>query len=219
MKHSFERSKPISGDTRTSIIEAAEVLFAREGYDGTSLRAITEEAGANLAAVNYHFGSKENLLIEILDRIVGPLNDQRLKLLDDIEMTGPGSTKEILTAFLLPDLHSIEKLRARDPALTRFVARMYTEGTELMSRVMGRQFAETQKRFYQAFGAALPQLDEDDIEWRLHCIVGIVIYLFATADSPGLPDLLGDDLDGNLERLLEVALPIMTAPTGGDGID
>jgi AcrR family transcriptional regulator len=207
----------MSSATKTNIIRAAEVLFARDGYQGTSLRAITEQAGANVAAVNYHFGSKENLLIEILDRIVGPLNRQRLELLDEVEAKGveakgPERIRDILTAFLLPDLHSIEDLRARDPALTRFVARMYTEGTELMGRIMGRQFAETHKRFYQAFEAALPHLDQEDIEWRLHCIVGIVVYLFATADGAGTPNLLGNHVDENLDRLLEVALPIMTAP-------
>lgn len=201
-------------DTRERIIRAAEVLFAQHGYEGTSLRKITDEAGVNIAGVNYHFGSKEGLLIEILDRVVAPLNEERLELLDELEAQGGLDVRRILTAFLLPDLRSIQRLRARDPALTRFVSRMYSEGSELMGRVMGRQFAETQRRFYKAFADVLPERTQQEIAWRLHCIVGIVVYLFASAGGPGLPQMVGEDIDRDLQRLLEVTVPIMTAPAG-----
>ncbi|MCZ6663464.1 MAG: TetR family transcriptional regulator, partial [Actinobacteria bacterium] len=75
-------------ETKERIVRAAEILFAKEGYAGTSLRQITESAGVNIAAVNYHFGSKENLLIEILDRVVGPINAERLLLLDEAQAEG-----------------------------------------------------------------------------------------------------------------------------------
>lgn len=199
-------------DTRAQILEAAEVLFARDGYANTSLRQITEVAGANVAAVNYHFGSKENLLVEILDRIIAPITEERLRLLDDMESAGSPGVDDLLTAFLLPDLHVISELKRRDPALPHFVSRMYTEGSDLMAEVMGRQFAEAQRRFYAAFHEALPNLPEDEIAWRLHCIVGIVIYLFAAVETPGIPRMLGDDVDGDLRRLLAVTAPLMCAP-------
>lgn len=199
-------------DTRERIVKAAEVLFASEGFEATSLRAITRRAGVNLAAVNYHFGSKENLLIEILDRIVGPINAERLALLDEIETGKSPDTKSLLTAFLLPDLEVLAELCTRDPALPRFVARMYTEGSELMGQIMGRQFAETQGRFYAAFARALPDLAAEEIAWRLFCVVGIVVYLFAGVQSPGMPEMLGPHIDENLQRLLAVTVPIMTAP-------
>lgn len=200
--------------TREQILQAAESLFARAGYANTSLRQITDAAGANIAAVNYHFSSKENLLIEILDRIVVPLNDARLELLDDLEAEGTPSAEQILTAFLLPDLQLIQKLRARDPALPRFVSRMYSEASDLMSRVIGRQFAVTQERFYDAFSRALPHLSSEDIAWRLHCVVGIVLYLFASVEAPGMSPMVTDDLARDLGRLLDATVPLMTAPAG-----
>ncbi len=200
--------------TKHQIIRAAESLFARQGYSGTSLREITEVAGVNIAAVNYHFGSKEKLLVEILDDIVVPITSRRTELLDEITPADRGA-RDLLAAFLRPDLEVIEKLRERDPQLPRFVARMYTEGSDLMMRVAGRQFADNSDRFIAEFERALPELPRAEIVWRLHCIVGIVVFLFVGAEGPDGERLLGDDIDKNLGRLLNVTVPLMTARAEG----
>lgn len=203
----------MSTATRDRIVATAEVLFATKGYAATTTREITAAADVNIAAVNYHFGSKENLLAEILDGIVVPLNAERLVLLDAAEADGATpDVRQVLTAFLLPDLHAIAQLRGRHADLPRFVSRMYSESSEMMARLVGRQFADTQKRFYAAFAAALPDLDAEAIAWRLHAIVGIVLYLFAGVEVPGHGQMLGSDTDANLRRLLEVTVPLMTAP-------
>ena len=198
--------------TKEDILRTAEVLFARQGYAETSLRQITDEAGVNVAAVNYHFRTKENLLVEILDRIVAPLNSSRLELLDEYESYGTPDVEQVLTAFLQPDLVLIQELRSRDPDLPRFVSRMYSEASELMTRVVGRQFAEVQDRFHTALGRAVPTASRADIAWRLHCIVGIVLYLFASVRPPGSPPMVGEDIESDLRRLLEVTVPVMVSP-------
>lgn len=202
----------MSERTRERIVRAAEVLFARDGYAAASLRQITDIAGVNIAAVNYHFGSKENLLTEILDRVVGPINAERLDLLDRAQAVGIPDVNEVLTAFLLPDLNVLHELRARDRELPRFVSRMYTEGSGLMEQVMGRQFAETQRRFYTAFQTALPDLGAEEIGWRLGSVVGIIVYLFAGVEVSGMASMIGPDPEENLTRLLSVTVPVMTAP-------
>lgn len=202
-------------DTRERLLEAAERLFARNGYAGTSLRQVTRAADANIAAVNYHFGSKEQLLTAVLDRVVGGINAERLELLDAAEAAaapGPVSVEDVLIAFLLPDLHTLEALRARDPLLPRFVTRMYTEGSELMAEMMGRQFTDVQERFYAALAAALPELELDELAWRLRLVVGIVLYMFSEVEAPGVPPMV-TDAEPTLERLLAVVVPMMTAPT------
>src|SRR3546814_17821279 len=73
-----------SSSTREAILDTAETLFAQQGHDGTSMRQITSEAGVNLAAVNYHFGSKEALVQAVLKRRLAILNQERLRLLDDL---------------------------------------------------------------------------------------------------------------------------------------
>lgn len=202
----------MSEPTRERIITAAELLFARQGYAATSVREITEAAGVNIAAVNYHFGSKENLLVEILDRIVTPLNAQRLELLDQLEAQETPGVQDLLAAFLLPDLRVLDELRSRDPDLPRFVSRMYSEGSQFMTQVMGQQFAGIQDRFLVAFQNALPHLSPDEIGWRLHCVVGIVLYLFAGVEVPGIGPMVGPNLEQNLARLLNVTTPMMSAP-------
>lgn len=200
--------------TKDRIIEAAEILFALNGYDGTSLRDITERASVNVAAVNYHFGSKEKLLIELLDRIIAPINTERLEMLEEASTDGPPDLEQILTAFLLPDLTSLNRLRARNPDLPRFVSRMYSEASPLMGKIVGRQFAEISERFGEAFARALPELSPAEISFRLSCIVGIVVYLFAGVEAPGVAPLATGDVNTDLARLLAVTRSIMTAPVG-----
>lgn len=195
--------------TRERIIEAAEVLFAADGYEGTSLREITERAGVNVAAVNYHFGSKERLLAALLDRIISPINEERLELL---AATTSHDIDSVLTAFLIPDLNAIEELRKRSEELPRFVSRMYSENSAFMHRVIGAQFAEVGRQFGMAFANALPGLDEAGISFRLSCVVGIVVYMFAGVEAPGMAPIVTGSTESDLTRLLSVTRSIMTAP-------
>jgi AcrR family transcriptional regulator len=77
-----------SVDTRERILDAAERLFMAHGYEGTSMRQITGEA-VNLAAVNYHFGSKESLMQEVFRRRLDWLNEERMRVLDEMEPRQP----------------------------------------------------------------------------------------------------------------------------------
>jgi AcrR family transcriptional regulator len=96
-------------DTKEKILDAAEYLFARDGYRGTSLRAITGKAGVNLAAVNYHFGSKKILVEEVIKRRIVPLNNIRKKRLEEIREASVQKKKKpdiraVLAAFIEPTL-------------------------------------------------------------------------------------------------------------------
>jgi len=96
-------------DTKTRILDAAEYLFARHGYDATSLRQITGRAKVNLAAVNYHFGSKKELVKAVIARRLLPLNKLREERLDEVERAlasgGKVGSREILRAFIEPTVH------------------------------------------------------------------------------------------------------------------
>src|SRR5712691_4942148 len=96
-----------SADTKTRILDAAEQLFMEHGFEATSLRSLTAAAGANLAAVHYHFGSKEELFQAVLTRRLDPMNAERIELLERVEResTGrPPSCEKILFAMLIPAL-------------------------------------------------------------------------------------------------------------------
>src|SRR5260370_15678195 len=115
-------------DTASSIIDAAQRLFIRDGTEASSLRAVTREAGVNVAAIHYYFGSRDELLRAVLDRIIKPLNARRLALLNQSLAAHHGRpipVEEILRAFLLPDLALIETLRDRGIDIAHFAARAY----------------------------------------------------------------------------------------------
>ncbi len=81
----MQTSEPPERGTKAAILDAAERLFALNGFEATSVRTITAEAGANLGAVNYHFGAKDGLILAVLKRIFQPVNERRLRLLDEFE--------------------------------------------------------------------------------------------------------------------------------------
>src|SRR3954466_315489 len=106
-------SLDISPDTKTRILDAAESLFMEHGFEATSPRQLTATAGVNLAAVNYHFGSKEELFQAVLTRRLDPMNQKRMALLTDLERVhapDPVPCERILAALFIPALEL-----ARDP--------------------------------------------------------------------------------------------------------
>src|SRR6476659_7818141 len=117
MKMETSRARPASaappvdpsaaGATKARILDAAEMLFMEHGFEATSLRAITAAAAVNLAAVNYHFGSKEELFQSVLPRRLDPMNQRRLELLTRFEAEAapkPLPCDRILSALLIPAL-------------------------------------------------------------------------------------------------------------------
>jgi AcrR family transcriptional regulator len=200
-------------DTEQRILDAAEGLFAQHGFTGTSLRMITTRAGVNLAAVNYHFGSKEALLRATLDRIVGPVNRERLAMLERAEAAAgerPPSVEAVLEAFLAPDLRMMRDMGDRGALLMRFLGRSQTEPTELVQRLVRAQFMDLGQRFLRALCRALPQLPEEELYWRLHCVVGVIGYLMADTASLGMLDR--SDVDGTVARLVAFLAPAVAAP-------
>jgi AcrR family transcriptional regulator len=162
-------------DTKLKILDTAEHLFGSQGYDATSLRQIINEAGVNLAAIHYHFGSKEELLAEMIARRAGPVNQKRLALLDEVEAEAaatarPPAIEKVLEAFLMP----MSEAADRNPQFVRVMGRVYTEG--MMATVLQKHFKEVIARFLVAMRKALPGLPEDEFLWRMHFMTGAMAH-------------------------------------------
>jgi AcrR family transcriptional regulator len=165
-------------ETHNKILDTAERLFGDQGYDATSLRQIIAEAGVNLAAVHYHFGSKEELLEHLVTRKAGPVNQERLALLDRYEAEAGGEPiplEKLLGAFLTPPFIRIKS----SPEFFKLMGRMYAEG--LMPAIAEKHFHNVKSRFTTAFGRALPNLSEQEVAIRLQFLVGAMSHtmLFA----------------------------------------
>ena len=206
--------------TRDALLDAAETLFARHGVDATSLRRITGEAGANLASVNYHFGSKEGLVRAVLSRRLGPLNRERIERLDRClaEAEGPPPVAGIVRAFAEPPL----EMMRREPAghdFARLVMRTFTEPEPRLRGAVMEQFAEVVERFTDALGRALPHLPPAEIHWRFHFVVGAMVHTLGLGFllerfSGGICD--PSDVEGTLDRL--VAFAVGGLEQGSSGI-
>jgi AcrR family transcriptional regulator len=200
--------------TKSRILDAAEALFMEHGFEATSLRAITATAGVNLAAVNYHFGSKEELFQAVLTRRLDPMNQERLDLLTRLEhqfAPDPVPCDRILAAMFIPAL-----ALARDPQrgganFLRVLGRAYADPAPFIRRFLSEQYALMIARFKAAFGRALPELPKKELSWRLHFIMGALSYTLAGTDVLKLIAELAPSEPGNDEVLLHRLAPFLLA--------
>jgi AcrR family transcriptional regulator len=200
------------------ILDTAEQHFALHGFSGTSLRAITRDAQVNVAAIHYHYGSKERLLQATMERIVAPVNAQRLRLLDEALAAADGapSVEAILSAFLCPDLLMIRDLGERGMMIARFSGRSATEPGDVVVRVIRGLFGDLGDRFIDAFALAVPGVPRAELAWRLRCVVAIITYLLANTGG-GLSLLDLDDIEGTAERLVAFLAPAIRSPVAAAG--
>jgi NodT family efflux transporter outer membrane factor (OMF) lipoprotein len=208
-----------ASDTRTRILDAAESLIAGNGFRNVSLRQITGAAEVNIAAVNYHFGSREGLIGQVLARVIRPINQQRLHLLDLAEERhrGPVPLEEILEALHRPVVAEMQKSPHQTPVYLRLAGRCLSEPPEHFSETLVELFREVIARFMAATKASLPHLDGASIFWRMHFSVGTMIYALTHEDrlplfSDGIVE--ATDPEDTLRRLIEFTAAGLRAEVG-----
>jgi AcrR family transcriptional regulator len=192
--------------TKDRVLDVAERLFAEKGFAQTSLRDITAEAGVNLSAVNYHFQSKDHLIAAVFDRRVGPVNEKRLALLEDLERRAAGQPiviEDLLRAVLEPVLRLIATPEGACAA--NLMGRAHTEPGDVFERLFTGQFSSVTTRFMSAARRSLPDLPDIEVFWRIQFAVGAMSHVIAGQRliqlvSGGLCDTT--DVDGMLERLI-----------------
>src|SRR4030095_2105946 len=173
------------------ILDAAEGLFMEHGFDATSLRAITAAAAVNLAAVNYHFGTKEELFQSVLTRRLDPMNQDRVALLTRLESEAvpqPLSCEKILAALFIPALTISRDPERGGKNFLRLLGRASGGPAPFIQRVFPEQCATMIGRFKTAFARALPNLPRKELSWRLHFIMGALSYTLAGTDALKLID-------------------------------
>ncbi|HKX37775.1 MAG TPA: TetR family transcriptional regulator [Burkholderiales bacterium] len=171
-------------ETRTRILDAAEELFMHHGFGGTSMRLLTGKAGVNLAAVNYHFGSKDALIEAVFRRRLDPMNTARIGALDALEATGRTLTPEaIIRAFIGETLRMLEDARSGGRNFIRLLGRSYTEPSKAIRVLIGQLYAPAMERYKAAFERALPQMPREELVWRMHFMFGTLSYTLAATDA------------------------------------
>jgi AcrR family transcriptional regulator len=185
----MKTGKTTAGDTKARILDATEKLFIEVGYEATSLRQVTSRAIVNLAAVNYHFRSKEIMMQSVLGRRLDPLNTRRLALLDACEARWPGGEircEHVMGALFVPALQMAREPDIGGPSFLRLLGRVYSDTSPFIQSWLMGHYAPVFGRFFEAFAHALPDVPRQELGWRLH---------FALKALAGV--LAGDEL-GNL---------------------
>lgn len=164
--------------TKERILAAAELLFAQHGFAETSLREVTSRADVNLAAVNYHFGSKSNLIHEVFRRRLDELSSKRLAALAVAEAERPGELEAVLAAFIEPAL-ALTLDREGGSAFVRVIARAYAEKDEALRQFLSETYGHVMRDFARAIAACLPELAREQLYWRLDFVAGALTYAMA----------------------------------------
>lgn len=167
-------------DTKEKILDAAEKLFAHEGFHNTSLRSITGEAGVNLAAVNYHFGSKEALLEAVIDRRLQPLNRTREANIEKIRKAAldagrPPAVEATLRAFVEPTLRFRESGAGAGHFVT-LVGQALAEPDETVRNLFVARIRPLFLLLFETLCLALPHHDRSQLFWRLHFSLGAISH-------------------------------------------
>lgn len=161
-------------DTPRRILDVAERLIAEKGIGNTSLRSIINEAGVNLAAVHYHFGSKQALVLEVFKRHLEPVNRQRLQLLDELEQQAgdaPVALEAIIRAFFQPIINLQVEQPHQMEHIMKLFGRVFVESKDTRSLIF-QQFSEVVRRFTAAFCKTLPHLTLPEIILRMKFMIG-----------------------------------------------
>jgi AcrR family transcriptional regulator len=195
-------------DTKQKILDTAERLFAEQGYGTTSLRQVIAAAEVNVAAVHYHFGSKEELLDAVIIRKAGPVTAKRMALLAEAEaelVDGRPDLERVLASFLMPTA----ELAQVDPTFVRLMGRMLSEG--MMPHLVERYFHESAMRFVGALSRAVPHLKKDELMWRVHFMLGSMAHTMSS--QPILPGVkLNPDFSVRMRRLVKFLGAAFRAP-------
>jgi AcrR family transcriptional regulator len=208
-----------SDQTRSAILAAAERLYADRGFGDVTLRDIVAEANVNLAAVNYHFGSKDELIAELFVTRSIATNRERLRELKAAEEQGGGRAplEAILHALVGPTLRGCLGPANQRSTAARFMIRASIESVPPIRRIKNREIDHLRK-FAAAMRRALPERSDEDIYWGLHFALAMAHHTIRESErltklSDGQCDL--DDVDDIIARVVGMAMMGLNAGKTG----
>ncbi|GAA3894032.1 transcriptional regulator PsrA [Halomonas cibimaris] len=205
-------------DTTTRILDTAEVLFAERGFAETSLRTITGKAGVNLAAVNYHFGSKKALIQAVFSRYLDPFTARFHEALDALEARYHGRTVplEALLESVAETALAVPAERNSLKVFMRLLGLAYSQAQGHLRRHIQQHYGDVFTRFTGLVRRATPDLPDAERFWRLHFVLGTAIFTLSGLDA--LKDIAEQDYAQQVSvrdlvrRLRPVVVAAMNAP-------
>src|SRR5450631_2459475 len=203
-----------SDHTRAAILNSAERLYADRGFADVTLRDIVAAANVNLAAVNYHFGSKDELIAELFVTRSLATNRERLNELKAAEEAGGGRAgiDAILRALVGPTLRGCLGPDREGSTAVRFMIRASIESVPPIRRIKNREVDHLRK-FVAAMRRSLPGRDDAELYWGLHFALAMAHHTIRERErltklSEGQCDL--NDVAGIVDRVVAVSVMALT---------
>ncbi|QOL27118.1 TetR/AcrR family transcriptional regulator [Thalassotalea sp. LPB0316] len=200
--------------TKEKILDAAEKLFSDNGFNGTSLREITSLAEVNLAAVNYHFGSKKELIKAVMSRYMNELSPRLMTTLNSVQAKDKPTLIEVFSAFVEP-LLALNLFRENGTAtFLQLLGRGYTDSQGFLRWFLTTKYPQVIENFIAAVQKAYPELDAEEIFWRLHFTMGTVVFTMSSSDA--LIDIAQSDYNNQvgIEDVIAKLIPYVAAGVG-----
>jgi len=209
-KTNHRRADAASPHTRERVLDAAEQLFADHGLDGVSIRDITGAADVNLGAINYHFGTKDNLIAAVVERRIAPASEERLRALEALEKAAggkPPSLEAILEALFRPAVEQAMKEAQGGRTFAKLMARCFVDPHPAVEKTMHRYVGEVARRFDAVLLRIMPELTPEDVFWRMHLLMGALHHsLLVVGRKPPHGRAVPMDAETYLRRFLQFAV-------------
>ncbi|QYJ87780.1 TetR family transcriptional regulator [Shewanella mesophila] len=198
-------------DTKTRILDAAEKLFAERGFSETSLRLITSKAEVNLASVNYHFGSKKELIRAVLARYLDRFMPDASNELELLKQSSEPSLNDIFSSLVKP-LLELNKVKVEGTrTFLQLLGRGYIESQGHLRWFITTHYGEHLTRFVDAVAESAPHIPPAEMFWRLHFTLGTVVFTMASADA--LTEIAEADFNehNDIEAVIRKVIPYIAA--------
>jgi AcrR family transcriptional regulator len=166
-------------EPKRRLLEAATRLFAEHGFDRVSVRDITKACEANIAAVNYHFGSREDLLATVLLQHAAPILEERLARFEVLEKRAGGKSavlEEVIEAFARPVLAHARKSELPEQLSAKLLGRIFSTEPVLLPEALRGQLSDSIDRFMRLLAKSQPSIQTDELAWRVHFVNGALIH-------------------------------------------
>ncbi len=204
----LKRTTPTTEKTRNQIVRAAEKLFAEKGFRAMTLRDVTREAKVNLAAVNYHFGSKCNLMYEVIRSHIEPVNQERLDRLN--QLSAEYAPEAIPLEHIFDTLFRPLFEHVAHSNFPQFMARVITEPADFMRKLHKTFFGELSQRYLSEIKLSYPELSEENLQYRLFLAVSTMIGTIV--EQGRLENISSGQLDPkNLDRIIDELIAFAVA--------
>jgi AcrR family transcriptional regulator len=211
-----KRNPSERGDTtETEFLDAAERQFAENGYAGAKIRAIADEAKANLGALHYYWGSKESLFRAVCRRRMAPMIEERMARFDALGQGGAPRLEDILRAHFEPAFFGQRDDMSKRRVFCQTYSRILTDPSPEVKAIMQEIFEEPTVRFVDLLRRACPHIDDQAFYWRLHGVFGA--FQYAARYTEDIGTLAGSAFDGadfipGLDRIIEFVAGGLRAP-------